>query len=49
MPTARGSITAAVDSGAIYVIGGNGATLRLANVEKYVPSTNTWTKKRPCW
>ena len=47
MPTARGSVTAAVDSGAIYVMGGNGATLRLANVEKYVPASNTWTEEAP--
>lgn len=47
MPTARGSIAAAVDGNAIFVIGGNGSTLRLANVEKYVPSTNSWTEEAP--
>ena len=47
MPTARGSAAAVVDAGAIYVIGGNGSTLRLTTVEKYVPSTNTWTEEAP--
>ncbi len=47
MPTARGSIAAAVDSNAIYVIGGNGSALRLNTVEKFVPSTNTWTEEAP--
>jgi N-acetylneuraminic acid mutarotase len=36
-----------VDANAIYVIGGNGSTLRLNTVEKYVPSTNTWTEETP--
>jgi len=47
MPTARGSAAAVVDAGAIYVIGGNGSTLRLTTVEKYVPSPNTWTEEAP--
>jgi uncharacterized repeat protein (TIGR03803 family) len=47
MPTARGSLAAALDGTAIYVIGGNGATLRLNTVEKYVPSTDTWTEEAP--
>jgi hypothetical protein len=47
MLTARGSTAAAVDGNAIYVIGGNGSTLRLNTVEKNVPSTNTWTEKAP--
>ena len=47
MPTARGSVAAAVDGTSIYVIGGNGSTNRLTAVEKYVPSTNTWTEEAP--
>jgi uncharacterized repeat protein (TIGR03803 family) len=47
MPTARGSTAAAVDSNAIYVIGGNGSSLRLNTVEKFVPSTDTWTEEAP--
>jgi N-acetylneuraminic acid mutarotase len=34
-------------SGSLYVIGGNGSTLRLNTVEKYIPSTNTWTEEAP--
>lgn len=47
MLTARGSAAAAVDGTSIYVIGGNGATVRLNTVEKFVPSTNTWTEEAP--
>jgi N-acetylneuraminic acid mutarotase len=47
MPTPRGSIVAAVDANAIYVVGGNGSQLRLTTVEKYVPATNTWTEEAP--
>ena len=47
MPTARGSAAAVVDRNAIYVIGGNGATLRLDTVEKFVPATDTWTEEAP--
>jgi len=47
MPTARGSAAAVVDGTAIYVIGGNGTTLRLDTVEKFVPSTDTWTEEAP--
>src|SRR5208283_3552872 len=47
MPTARGSATAVVDGNAVYVIGGNGSTLQLNTVEKYVPSTDTWTEEAP--
>jgi uncharacterized repeat protein (TIGR03803 family) len=49
MPTARGSIGAAVESGMIYVVGGydSGTGQRLNNVEKYNPSTDTWTEEAP--
>ncbi len=47
MPTARGSAAAVVDGGMIYVIGGNGATLRLNTVEKYNPATDTWSTEAP--
>ena len=47
MPTARGSAAAVVDGGMIYVIGGNGSTLRLNTVEKYNPATDTWTTEAP--
>ena len=47
MPTARGSAAAVVDGGMIYVIGGNGSTLRLNTVEKYNPATDTWSTEAP--
>lgn len=31
----------------IYVIGGNGATLRLDTVGKYEPATNSWSEEAP--
>ena len=47
LPTARGSIAAAVLNGKLYVIGGeattaSGSTVSNA-VERYDPATNTWT------
>src|SRR5208283_3113795 len=46
MPTARDSLSAVVDKGIIYVIGGfNGS--RVATVESYNPATDTWTKEAP--
>jgi kelch-like protein 2/3 len=47
MLTARFSAAAVVKNNIIYVIGGNGSTLRLKTVESYNPATNSWTTEAP--
>ncbi len=47
MPTARGSLTAAVVNGRIYAIGGYSEAEYTAVNEEYDPATNTWAIKAP--
>ena len=46
MPTARNSLSAVVDKGIIYVIGGYSGS-RDTTVESYDPATNTWSEEAP--
>lgn len=47
MPTARGSTTAVVSGTKVYVIGGNGSTLRLNTVEAYDTVADSWATEAP--
>jgi hypothetical protein len=47
MPTARETLAVAVANGALFAIGGQSSLGPLATVEKYDPTTNTWSSKAP--